>query len=573
MFLGPWCLSYAKKAEWSKLDFQVLENPWNDRKKLYEAFYYTDTIYEQLLKNLTEYLNTFHNTSHSKRYWRILIGPWLLRYVCIVYDRYFHLQSAFKTHDSLKTWCLSSDCFITPQNINHFRDLYRDDFYNLQLYSQILGFMGHNFPSFRPDQSIPSKKNNTTGHKVSLKIKEFAKSHIKNTYGAIINRIAKRKKIILCDLYITKRDISRIMYISRFKAWPFEKQWEHNWPNLKYLDHKAREGLKALPANDDFSKMLVQSLPINLPKLYLEGYHISRQQVLQGWKEFPETIMSSIGWFFNEYFKFFAAEACEKGTRLLAYQHGGGYGSGKIPIEKQEIKISDVFYSWGWTSKENLNKAKPLPNPRLSHQLPKDALSNLNRHKTILFVGTSYPRYTIYLSSAPVNSQFNDYLCMREEFARSLPAEYRSFLLFRLYPYDFGHFESDRLKEEFPNLRFDNHRLSFAKQLLKTRIAIIDHPMSSYLEALSYNFPCLLFWNPDYWEVREEAVPFFDRLRKAGILFDTAESAAAKLAEVYDEPLHWWLSKEVQSARIEFVKRYALGSKNWIKTWIYELQC
>lgn len=539
-----------------------MENPWNDREQFYEASCYTDTIYEQLLRNLTEYLNTFHKTSHSERYWRILVGPWLLRYIHILYDHYYHLLLAFKNYNPLETWCLSSDCFITPQNMIHFRDLCLDDFYNLQLYSQILNLMEYNLPNFQLHRSIPSKENGSTN----------AKDRIKRFYTTFIDRVSKRKKIILCDLYIPIRDVWKIVYASKFQAWPFEKQWEPNWPHSRHLDYKAREGLKVLPANDNFSKVLVQSLPINFPKLYLEGYYKSRQQVLQEWKKFPKIIFSSIGWFSNEYFKFFAAEACERSTRLLACQHGGGYGSGKIPIEKQEVKISDVFYSWGWKSKEYPNKVKPLPNPRLSNQFPTNSLSNRAACKTILFVGTSHPRYTYNFFSVPVNSQFDDYLNMREDFLRSLSSEYRSFLLFRLYPHSYGRYEPDRLKEQFPNLRFDNHRLSFSTQLLKSRIVIIDHPMSSYLEALSYNFPCIFYWNPNYWEVRDEAAPFFDMLRQADILFDTAELAAAKLMEVYNDPLYWWLSEKVQSARTEFVKQFALGRKDWLKFWLNELR-
>jgi len=571
LFLGPWCLNYRRKNEWSKLDYHVMENPWNDREEFYRTFCYTDTIYEQMLKYLTRYLNKFHKTSHSERYWRILIGSWLRRYIYAVYDRYYHLLLAFKNHSPLETWCLSSDCFIIPQNISHFNDLYIDDFYNLQLYSQILGLIGYNFPNFKLNRSMLSKKPNRMDYKEISKIKEIAKGQIKHFYTTLINRVAKRKKIILCDLYIPRNDVWKIVCASRFKTWPLEIQWESNWPNCKYSNQKAREGLKIMPANDDFSQVLVQTLPINFPKIYLEGYHKSRQQILKEWKKFPEIIMSSVGWFFNEYFKFFAAEACEKGTRLLACQHGGGYGIGKIPVEKQEIKVSDVFYSWGWTSKENSNKVRPLPNPRLSNKLSKDALSNQTQHKIILFVGTSYPRYMYDYFSIPVNSQFDEYLNMRKDFVRSLAEKYRSFLLFRLYPCDYGRYESERLKKEFPTLHFDNHRLSFDKQLLKTRIVVIDHPMSSYLEALSYNFPCILFWNPNYWEARDEAVPFFEMLRQAGILFDTAELAAAKLMEIYNYPLHWWLSEKVQSTRIKFVKRFALGNRDWLKFFLSEL--
>ncbi len=572
LFLGPWCQDNKKRTEWTDLDFQVMDNPWKDRKLYYDAFCYTDKTFEKYLKYLTEFLNKLHETSHSKRYWRILIGPWLLRFIYMVYDRYYHLLSAFREFDSLETWCLSSDCFVTPQNINHFRELYREDFYNLQLFSQILTEMGHSFSNFHFSSSVPLKNNFNETQRDIQRIKGIVRKQIKHHYSMTIDKISKRKKFILCDIYIPRRDMWEIVYKSKFQAWPLMKQWERDWPNISSLNDKAREGLKDLPTNDDFTKILVQSFPINFPTLYLEGYHRSRQEILHNWRKFPKLVMSSVGWFFNEYYKFFAAEASESGTHLLACQHGGGYGSGKIPVEKQEVKISDVFYSWGWTPKEHSEKVKPLPNPRLSKKFSKKDTYSVKKRITVLFVGTSNPRYLIYFYSSPVNSQFDEYINTRNDFVRSSPPRVRASLLFRLYPNDFGRYESKRLEEEFPNLRFDHHRLSLAKQTQKSRIVVIDHPLSSHLEVLSFNTPCILFWNPNYWEIRDEALPYYERLRQAEILFDTPEKAAAKLEEVYDNPAHWWLSAEVQEAKNEFVHQFALGSKDWVKRWVSEFQ-
>ena len=38
------------------------------------------------------------------------------------------------------------------------------------------------------------------------------------------------------------------------------------------------------------------------------------------------------------------------------------------------------------------------------------------------------------------------------------------------------------------------------------------------------------------------------------------------LEEVYENPLRWWLSDEVQASRRKFVNRFALGNKKWLKS-------
>ena len=67
--------------------------------------------------------------------------------------------------------------------------------------------------------------------------------------------------------------------------------------------------------------------------------------------------------------------------------------------------------------------------------------------------------------------------------------------------------------------------------------------------------------------MRKSAKPYFDDLRRAGIYHPTPESAAAKVNEVYKDPLSWWNSREVQDARERFVYRFARTSATWISEW------
>ena len=62
-----------------------------------------------------------------------------------------------------------------------------------------------------------------------------------------------------------------------------------------------------------------------------------------------------------------------------------------------------------------------------------------------------------------------------------------------------------------------------------------------------------------------------DVLTRAGILFATPEEAAAKAAEVWEDPRAWWSRTAVQDARRAFCALQALtvkGNENhyWIQT-------
>jgi putative transferase (TIGR04331 family) len=79
LFLGRWCLRYDHQEDWSRLDYEVLPHPWDDREAMHEAAAYEEEIYENLLGALTKFLNEAHEENRSERYWRIILGPWLFR--------------------------------------------------------------------------------------------------------------------------------------------------------------------------------------------------------------------------------------------------------------------------------------------------------------------------------------------------------------------------------------------------------------------------------------------------------------------------------------------------------------
>jgi len=51
------------------------------------------------------------------------------------------------------------------------------------------------------------------------------------------------------------------------------------------------------------------------------------------------------------------------------------------------------------------------------------------------------------------------------------------------------------------------------------------------------------------------------------ILYERIQAAAEKVAQVGGDPRGWWTSPPVQETRGQFVQRYALGRKNWLKCW------
>ena len=77
--------------------------------------------------------------------------------------------------------------------------------------------------------------------------------------------------------------------------------------------------------------------------------------------------------------------------------------------------------------------------------------------------------------------------------------------------------------------------------------------------------PTIIFWNPENNELCEDAIPYFELLRKVSIFHDTPESAMEWLDSVYDNIDEWWFSPEVQSARKLFCEKFAKIPNDFIR--------
>jgi len=578
LFLGPWCTPYNRKEDWAHRIHLRLSNPWDNRSKLNSAAVYCERVLDDLLEELTEYMNVVHGKRYQSRYWRILVGPWLMYYIHGMYDRYIHVKTALDEHSPIRTLCLSEAEFITPRGMHHYATLLDEDRYNLQLFSMICSGLGvrcsfRNYPPGETDRS----RNDDRGKWPKL-IESWGQSICKKVKTCLYSTsdsicVRQRRHII-----IAHSSINLVQQMS----WNVLPRGNigivHNWikedAKFKATFCSKRQGLAHLKAYDEFTRLLISTLPVSFPTLYLEGYASAREQALHGWPYVPKVCMASNAWYYPDNFKFLLAEWGEKKCRLVGFQHGGGYGTWKyVAPERHELNICDRFYSWGWSSQEPTGRVRDLPAPQLS-EANDNPIKLPNAFSKILLVATCFTTHPYRLDSYPQSYQVEEYIQWRIRFVNALRGDSRSNLLVRLASYDkdSGWCQGDRLRDGCGQVQFDDLGNSLLFQLRHTRLAVFDHPTTAHLEALAFNIPCILFWHPNHWELREQAAPFYKELSDCGILHDDPEKAAAKVMEVYENPSSWWESEPAQNARRSFVRRYALGRKDWMDSWIHALE-
>lgn len=564
LFLGPACARYDRRHEWEGLKFQFLPNRWDDRERLDRDIAYCVRAGEHLVEVLAAYLNEVHGVSHESRYWRILLGFWLHYYVHDLYTRYLNVREALEVFPDIRTLTLAPECWITPRDTAESVALYDSDRYPLQLYAQILRAVGRGEPSraaeFSPSLTVAARLNATAG------LRAWARRGVRRGLKWIQPR--RGLDIALCDLNVSWRHVWSVVRGSGFRAWPFLESLPAGAEAEREVGPR-RDGLGALKGEDEFERVLISTLPFTFPTVFLEGHARAREVSLAHWTQVPKVVVSSLGWVFNEPFKLFAAECAERGSRLLGVQHGGVYGLGKnVAGEVLERAITDRWYAWGWADLASDPKVRNLPHPGLS------ALAGTTpnvRADQILYVSTDFPISTSRLHNSPIENQYEEYFTWRLKFIGALSEPVRERLFVRLYPIDFGWTQSQRLKAAIPDVCLDDFTQGFEGRLSQARLAVFDHPGTTFLQGMVSGIPCVLFWKPSHWETRDSAKPYLDCLRDAEILHDDPVAAAGQVLRVWNEPERWWGSAQVREAREAFVEHFALAGPDWVETWVREL--
>lgn len=567
LFLGPWCLRQDRRREWEGLTSRVMSSPWSDRRRFDNAVAYLDGCQERMLRALADYLNGVHGVAYGTRYWRILIGPWLIHFLHGLYDRYVHLREALEVSPGLRTTVLDPRSFRVPHDALLCAIWLSDDPYNLQLFSQLLHQMGYAFPARRLDSRWPDpweqpaspwwRRAGGAGRRWGVGLAEKAASRLWNG----------RWRAALCDMHCSTSQLWALSWRSRLRASPKQVTWDVSFATHQPVFDERRNGLATLPSDDAFERLCVRLLPQHVPTLYVEGYHDARDAMVRRLGAVPAVIMSALGWHFRESFKFLAAEASAGGRRLVAVQHGGGYGIYRhSPLERHERVVSDTFLAWGWANGAS-DRLRNVPSPTLSSLVPVRRVERRHhRPETILFVSTAHLRYLLRFHSSPIGIHTPAYLQWQLRFLTAIPDRLRRVVRFRPHPEEGGEAVRDQVTSRVGPLQLDGHR-PFAETLDDARLVVVDHSSTTFLEALHWGGPTVLFWDPSLSEVRGEAEPFVEALRVAGILWDSPEAAAAHVAAVYDTPWEWWGREEVQEARQRFVERYALGRRDWVACW------
>ena len=310
-----------------------------------------------------------------------------------------------------------------------------------------------------------------------------------------------------------------------------------------------------------FLELLCTLLPLYLPVVFLEGFLLCRKSVLDLSLYRPKAMFSANALNGNLVFKVLAAEWQKEGTKLLYSQHGGGYGIDKYHIvEEYETRVSDCFYTWGWTRADRVVRPLAPPLPRYS----------MNKTVNVLLMCCDYPKSIYRIHFQPMGDNVSKLHQETYEFLRYLKDHNK--LLIRGYPVEYGWGAHRTIRITAPDSKFETTQPSPFVRYSQSQLVVHNYLGTSYLETLALNIPTVCFYDPNMYSFRSEAQPFINALINASILHYTGREAALFATSIQDDPYCWWSKSDVQYARSNFIHRFANFSENCSQHWEEEFQ-
>lgn len=557
LFLGEWCRSYDRKDLWSKMDAVVAE-PYGlgPGQKLRDTEYIQDLSY-RILPELTEALNNFHQTRHSERYWNIVLGHWLQRYVGTVFNRYQTLDQALKAYEVSGTTVFDAKGYslATTDSLIFIRAC-NDSVWNNLLYSKLMAYRG-DIEMNREPISLPGIKRFHYEHKASSGRLEPIKKPVRELVSAILPGLARDTDAFIINSYLSrKEEIKLYLALGQLPQLWRSPSYEQTLPDDKArarltLDYDKHKGLE---------RYVRWQLPELIPTCYLEGYKslVRRTEALP-WPKNPKFIFTSNNFDTDEVFKVWAGSKADHGVPYFIGQHGNNYGTMVGNAKWPERVIADKFLTWGWID-ETKNSVPAF--------IFTTAARKPGRHDPdggVLLVEAS-PHFRFLPTDE--HYEFGTYQKEQFRFVENLPAHIGRELTVRLHlpGKHMGWFYEERWKDRSPNTRLETGEAGFWKLVSQSRLVVYSYDSTGMLETFSFNIPTICFWYGGLNHILPDAKPYYELLRSAGILLDTPEEAAKAVALHWDDIGEWWGSKKVQDARKAFCARYARAERRPVRT-------
>lgn len=556
LFLGEWCRLYDRRHVWTGMDASVAEPYGLQVGQKERDLTYIQALSSQLLCEMADALNAFHNTRHSLRYWHIVIGHWLQMYMAVTFNRYFTLEQALKAHEVSGTTVFdSTDYSLATADSLAFIWACNDDVWNHVLYAKILSFWGN--VKTEPD-SVPLRGISGFAQEGKYKVARRTSTarFVLNIANNILSKFSRNRDAFIISSYLPLIEEAKL----QISLGQCPKLWiVPELENMVFDPEKRRRFSIDAENYTGFERFVRRQLGEIIPICYLEGYDQLVQQIKSlPWPTEPRFIFTSNKFAVDEIFKVWAGLKVEEGRPYFIGQHGNNYGTLLGSQNCPEVVTCDKFLTWGWTNGNSKNL--PAFVFKTAGRKPQCRVSDGGLLLIETFIRFLTEPFDVYF-------EHNIYQEEQFRFVAALPEAIQQQLTvrLRLHADSFRWSDEQRWKDRSPHTRIEPAFANYWKSIAQRRLVVFSFDSTGILETLALNIPTMCFWHGGLDRLLTCAKPYYELLRSAGILADNPEQAAENIALHWDNVSEWWGSKKVLDAREAFCGEHARTEKHPVR--------
>lgn len=533
LFLGEWC-KFQNSSARDAIDSVTLPYHWQDRAKLEADYKYLQEFYERLLALLGRKLNSHHNLDFPLPFWRIILGPWLLSYVAVIWDRFECVRLALQNFDIDRIVSFEEEIDCYPREYQHAITLFFDHAFNQSLITKIIedshkNIMISKAVGFSERSPIYRRVENSLIRKVAF------------IFDKILAVIPNRVDTLLYKHYFP---VSTHINLS-FKVCEVPRMFHEfeREAQLPVANQALRNGIVTNdPFSSDFEKFAWSNIFKYIPISYLEGFSTLLDMAKQI-KYKPRLVFTANAHISNELFKIWTALACgSNGSKLIVSDHGGAFHS-RLNLMDHEELISHKKVVWGLARRHNHVRLPSQKTLRKGYRL-------LGGGQFCTIVGQEFPVYSYRCRSGPNSSLVLEDFQQKINFIDFISSDVYHKLKIRPYPNQ-GWNLGERYIELYGSEKIDRSS-SLIACYAKAKVIICGYPQTIFFQALSSGKPTILLYTEKYWELEMIYNELISEMKDASMIFACPDKAAEHINHIWGDPLKWWNEPKTVRAREHF---------------------
>ena len=554
-YLGPWVFLGNENIE-GILDKINFKNTFDNKNDLNDSKYLID-FSNQLVKKISISLNKYYTISFSYDYWKIIIGPSIIYFSQIMYEKFKLIEQLSKTEDIYECEILDIKVFPKLQSSRDVLKFLKSNYGNYFLMSLVIEeFDSKNIIKKYNPKKIKYQSNENFKGLFLDKFKLYSDLFLSLYTKSFIHRIKGINfldKIILKSKKNNNNVTNKILEIE--KKLKFVKK---NTYNPKII--KEKENLFESLCEKYFQKFLPNFVFINFIKKNLKSLKLIKFFTLYEKKIVLGPVLGG-----NDTIKILIALIKELNVKIFVHQHGGYYGLTKTFTTMAFIEYlsADKFISWGWNVHSNyFVNAIPLPIPQITK------IKKNNKYffeSKLLFIGTDMPIIYERFGTTPQPQEFIYYQKDKLKIIKNLSKK----IIITYKPYFYNPSSLNDIKFfNKKNITINYLNANIEKNINKYDLILLDHPGTIMNICIGLNKPILIYINLSIWNFSSEIKSQLDELAKIGVVHYDLNSCSDFINHLFHNNLNkWWNLRETQDKLKIFRNNFAMVSDEWRQDW------